>query len=187
MISTQKCVHPRLLYPSSSIRLLLCCLLFLSSGILSSLAMAGMVTIATESLQWSMREKRKKGKERDRGGKRREGGRETLRLKAALHPSLPHSFCLFLHLCFLFFFPSHRLVSWSFSWSFHLFLLSIPPALSLILHLSLCVLELRANYTFWVWETWFIIHTTTLPLCESVFYMQQDSIVNREGCDSCSR
>lgn len=88
----------------------------------SSSAMAGVVAIATESPEWSERKRVKGGKEKggEQGKRKRDGrgsrrGKESLRVKVTLHPSLPHRVCLsfFLHL-FSFFSPpppSHRLVS----------------------------------------------------------------------------
>lgn len=58
-----------------------------------------------------------------------------------------------------------RLVSQSFSRSFYLFPLSIPSASSLIPHLALCVPELRANYTFWVYDA----YSFTFPVRACVF------------------
>lgn len=80
--------------------------------------------------------------------------------KVPLHPSPPHSISFSLHLCFLFFLiSSRRLVSWSLSWSFHLFFLSAPPALPQILHLSLCILEFRG---------WLYPKNELFPLCVCV-------------------
>ena len=149
--------HGRL-HPSSSLCLLLCRFPFLSSGILSSSAVAGTVAIATESLQRSEGKSEKKRKEKKRKEKKRkEKKRVMLTRKGGGKGKFWAKNCTScLPLKFSFssvLFSTQRLVSLNFSWSFHLFLLSIPPALSLILHLSLHVLKLRANYSFWLYDT----------------------------------
>lgn len=101
---------------------------------------------------------KKRVSEREKEGEKEEGG---TRFKSALCPPLPQNICISLHICVSFSFCLHiywfpRASPGTIISSFHLSL----HLLSVILHLH-C--ELRANYTFWLWETWFMIHTTRLP------------------------
>ena len=103
--------------------------------------------------KWGKEWKEKKRKERKRKEKKRvmltrKGGGKGKFWAKNCTSCLPLKFSFSSVL-----FSTQRLVSLNFSWSFHLFLLSIPPALSLILHLSLHVLKLRANYSFWLYDT----------------------------------
>lgn len=115
---------------------------------------------------------------------RKEGGKGNFWAKSCTS-CLPLSFSLSLSISTSVLFSTQRLVSLSFSWSFHLFLLSIPPALSLILHLSLRVLKLRANYSFWLYDTRkYILPYVYVYVCVCVFCMQPDSpsTVNMDSC-----
>lgn len=131
------------IHPSSSVCLLLSCLRFLSSGIFSFLCDGrnGRHRNREPMVKW----------EKDWGRKERQAMRKIQKeggptLRSALHPFLPRSSSL------LFLFFLELLLKLSSVTSIH------PPALFLILHLSLWVLELRATYTSWVWQTVYDTH-----------------------------